>query len=109
MVTVADVSAPTPIQIYPLPDQIAGKVCAMYTRYGTLAAPPSRYHDLVDLVLITLNCQIDAGELSRSVTRQSAIRGLQLPTELETPAPSWTGATRKRQPRPGRWAPSSGT
>ena len=64
----------------------------MYTRYGTLAAPSSRYHDLVDLVLITSNCQIDAGELSsRSLTRQSAIRGLQLPTELETPAQSWTG------------------
>ena len=90
VVTVADVSAPTPIQIHPLPDQIADKVCAMYTRYGTLAAPSSRYHDLVDLVLITANCQIDAAEPSRSLTRQSAIRGLQLPTQLKAPAPSWS-------------------
>lgn len=90
VITVDDVSAPTPIQIYPLPDQIADKVCAMYTRYGALAAPSSRYHDLVDLVLITSSCRIDAVELNRSLRRQSAIRGLELPTKLEPPAPSWT-------------------
>lgn len=90
VITVADVSAPPPIQIYPLPDQIADKVCAMYTRYGTLLSPSSRYHDLVHLVLITSNFQIDAGELNPSLTRQSVIRGMELPSELESPAPSWT-------------------
>lgn len=91
VITLADVSAPPPIQIYPVPDQIADKVCAMYTRYGTLAAPSGRFHDLVDLVLITSSCQIDAAELSRSLTQQAAIRDLQLPAELQPPGPAWTG------------------
>lgn len=90
VITVADVSAPPPVRIYPVPDQIADKVCAMYTRCGTLGAPSSRYHDLVDLVLITTNLRFDAGELSKSLTRQAAIRGLRLPSTLEPPAPAWT-------------------
>jgi hypothetical protein len=91
VITLADVSTPPPIQIYPVPDQIADKVCAMYTRYGTLAAPSGRFHDLVDLMLITSSCQIDAAELSRSLTQQAAIRDLQLPAELQPPGPAWTG------------------
>lgn len=89
MITVPDVSAPPPVQVYPLPDQIADKVCAMYARYGTLGAPSSRYHDLVDLVLITASLKVDAGELSRSLERQSVIRDLQLPAALEPPAQAW--------------------
>jgi len=46
----------------------SGKVCAMYTRYGTHRTAPGRFHDLIDLVLITSSCQIDAAELSRSLT-----------------------------------------
>jgi predicted nucleotidyltransferase component of viral defense system len=38
--------------LYPLPDQIADKVCAMYGRYGATNMPSTRYRDLVDLVLI---------------------------------------------------------
>ena len=64
-----------------------------------------RYHDLVDLVLITSNCQIAPGELSRSLTRQSAIRGMELPAELESPAPSWTSGF----PRAAAQARSMGT
>lgn len=87
VVSVADVSLPTPIQVYPLPDQIADKVRAMYSRYGSMGAPSSRFHDLVDLVLIISSCRIDAGELRRSLARQSEIRSLQLPARLVPPAP----------------------
>ena len=90
VVSVGDVSLPTPIQVYPLPDQIADKVCAMYSRYGSMGAPSSRFHDLVDLVLIISSCRIDAGELRRSLARQSEIRSLQLTAKLVPPAPSWT-------------------
>jgi hypothetical protein len=54
-------------------------------------AAPGRFHDLVDLVLITSSCQIDAAELIRSLTQQAAIRDLQLPAELQPPGPAWTG------------------
>jgi hypothetical protein len=46
--------------LYPLPDQIADKVCAMYGRYGATNMPSTRYRDLVDLLLIATTNELDA-------------------------------------------------
>lgn len=45
-------------RLYPLADQIADKVAAMYETHGT--APSNRYRDLVDLILLTGLDGIDA-------------------------------------------------
>lgn len=40
-------------------------------------------------VLPASTVRLDASELRRSLTRQATIRGMELPAELESPAPSW--------------------
>lgn len=76
--------------LYPLPDQVADKVCAMYERHGpTATTPSSRYRDLVDLVLIVSNFELDATQTVTALTAESRRRSLLLPARLETPDPTW--------------------
>lgn len=43
--------------VYPLTDQVADKVCAMYEFHGEMSSPSSRYRDLIDLALIVSTCE----------------------------------------------------
>ena len=80
--------------LYPLPDQVADKVCAMYERYGRAAAPSSRYRDLVDLVLIVVNLELDAGSTVTALTAEALRRGMSLPARLGVPGPEWVAGYR---------------
>lgn len=75
--------------LYPLPDQVADKVCAMYEGYGQAGSPSSRFRDLVDLVLIVSTCQLDAAQLVAALRAESARRGLTLPVSMVAPGPAW--------------------
>lgn len=81
--------------LYPLPDQVADKVCAMYERHGRTATPSSRFRDLVDLVLIVSNFELDAAQTIRALTAESRRRDLALPARLETPDPTWLDGYRE--------------
>lgn len=72
--------------LYPLPAQIADKVCAMYGRYGRDGGPSTRYHDLVDLVLIISAWRFPADVLARGLSQESERRGLVLPAAMSVPS-----------------------
>lgn len=81
--------------LYPLTDQIADKVCAMYelTRGGN---PSGRYRDLVDLILLTDEFELDAAALVAAIQAQRVHRTrMVLPNALQAPAAAWaTGYAR---------------
>lgn len=88
LVQVPQVMPPPPMLVYPLADQIADKLAAMYETHPS--GPSSRYRDLVDLVLITLDHQsIDTHELHRALTTQQAQRNVTIPTPLTPPGEHW--------------------
>jgi hypothetical protein len=86
---------PPQISLYPLPDQIADKVCAMYGTYRRTNEVSSRYHDLVDLALIISTTVVD-GAATRIALREEAARrtGLALPERMTSPGPSWEAGYR---------------
>jgi hypothetical protein len=75
--------------LYPLPDQVCDKVCAMYQRRGDSGRVSSRYRDLVDLVLITGHLCLDAAATVAAVREQSRQRHIDLPSRLVPPGPEW--------------------
>lgn len=77
------------VVVYPLTDQVADKICAMYERHGEAQAPSSRYRDLIDLALIVSTCSLDAEPLSRALQSESLRRMLQLPERVITPSNQW--------------------
>ena len=88
--------APMPkFALYPLPQQVSDKVCAMYEQYGDLQQPSTRYHDLVDLTLIVTAWTLDAALTRTALQREAARRTLTLPTTLTMPAPTWTAGYAK--------------
>ena len=78
------------VVVYPLTDQVADKVCAMYELHGDLQNPSSRYRDLVDLALIISTCEFDAVPVSRALHSESRRRRMQLPVEMVSPGPQWS-------------------
>lgn len=77
------------VVVYPLTDQVADKVCAMYELYGELESPSSRYRDLIDLALIVSTCEFEAEPLSQALQSESKRRGMQLPEQMVSPGPQW--------------------
>lgn len=75
--------------VYPLTDQIADKVCAMYGRYGLSQGPSSRYRDVLDLVLIVSTSEFDGRQLSLAIASESRRRDVALPRSMEAPGPNW--------------------
>jgi hypothetical protein len=76
--------------LYPLADQVADKVSAMYERHGEAAS--NRWRDLADLVLlVSENDELDAAQLSAALTvRQRVARSpLTLPAAMGIPGPEW--------------------
>ena len=76
-------------RLYPLVDQIADKVAAMYETHG--GEPSNRYRDLVDLVLLTGLEKLDAALLNAALqARQRFSRSpLALPSKLTSPGTTW--------------------
>lgn len=90
IVVMEDLAAMPEFALYPLPAQIADKVCAMYGKYGSNGGPSSRYHDLVDLVLIISAWRFAADVLARGLSQESERRGLDLPPAMSAPSSGWT-------------------
>lgn len=66
------------VVVYPLADQVADKVCAMYELYGDAQSPSTRYRDLVDLALIVSSCELEADAVLRSLRSESRRRQMHL-------------------------------
>ncbi len=96
IIDIDDISGPPMIQLCAMSDQIADKVCAMYSTYGTQQQPSSRYRDLVDLVLIVQSTHINAADTRAAMAQQARVRKITLPQAMRSPAPSWTNAYRQQ-------------
>lgn len=80
-------------RVYPIPDHIADKVCAlheMHPRTEGPAQPSTRYRDLVDLATIARNMKVDAGAVQIAIRSEASRRHLTLPDSLTIPStPGW--------------------
>ncbi|MDQ3578789.1 MAG: nucleotidyl transferase AbiEii/AbiGii toxin family protein [Actinomycetota bacterium] len=79
------------IQLYPVIDHIADKICAMYEWH--LSGPSSRFRDLADLVLMALREELDGAELhfalhSEATRRQRRGTTIILPAVFTVPDPN---------------------
>lgn len=70
---------------YPLVDHVADKVVAIFDRYGSTAAPSTRYKDLVDLVAIATGASVEAAAQMRALTSEAGRRGVVLPSSFDVP------------------------
>ena len=77
------------VVVYPLPDQVADKVCAMYERHGDTGNQSSRFRDLVDLALIVSRCELDGRLTSVAVASEKRRRRMDLPVAMISPGPQW--------------------
>ncbi len=75
--------------VYPLPDQVADKVCAMFQLYGESRSPSSRYRDLHDLALIVSTCEVDGHLLALAIASEARRRNMTLPTAMQSPGRDW--------------------
>lgn len=91
VVEIDDVAALPQFSCYPLADQIADKVAAMYERHGPDGSTPStRWRDLVDLLLLTREFVFDAGQTLAALEIQRVRRmSLELPRAIRSPGPEW--------------------
>jgi hypothetical protein len=81
-----------PYRLYPLPEQIADKVCASLTVYD--GKPSSREKDLVDLVVIALTQTVGADATSTAIRHEARMRRLILPDTFILPK-TWGAAYAK--------------
>ncbi len=92
-----------PVRLYPLENQMADKICAMYEVHNGRAS--TRYRDLYDLAVMADRGVIDAPSLIDAVREQQVRRSLSVPRPLMPPSPTWPSeydrAVRKMA-RPGR-------
>jgi predicted nucleotidyltransferase component of viral defense system len=80
--------------LYSLADQIADKLCAMYEVHRD-GKPSTRYHDLVDLVLIVTSGRgIDAASTAAALQAEARHRDLDLPAPLNSPGRQWPAGYR---------------
>lgn len=77
--------------VYPLTDQVADKVCAMFELYGQSQSPSSRYRDLLDLALIVSTSELDGRQLSLAVASETRRRKVSMPAAMQSPGPNWPG------------------
>lgn len=89
VIDIDDVSPLPEFLLYPLEDQVADKICAMFGRYGTVGSPSTRFHDLVDLVLITRGLSVDATGTRAAIESEQHRRGVTVPGDVPSPGPTW--------------------
>lgn len=75
--------------VYPLPDQVADKVCAMFELHGANQSPSSRYRDLLDLTLIVSTSELDGRQLALAIASETRRRKVNMPAAMQSPGPSW--------------------
>lgn len=78
-----------PVQLYPVVDHIADKVCATETLYGGF--PSSRARDLVDLVVLARTHRVDISALRVAIASERQHRGLPHLPIFEVPEGFSTG------------------
>jgi len=81
-----------PYRLYPLPEQIADKVCATLADHN--GRPSSREKDLVDLVIIALTQTVDADQTSAAIQHEARMRRIALPERFTLPT-TWGAAYTK--------------
>lgn len=92
------------VRLYPVENQIADKLCALYARYGSGSS--TRYRDLYDLALIVDQLPFDRATLTDALGVQQRVRRITLPGTLGEPAPGWAAAYDKQLSRtPGARPP----
>jgi hypothetical protein len=75
---------------YPLVDHVADKVAATFARYGSIAAPSTRYKDLVDLVAIATSSSVGADAQRAALMSEFARRDVTMPRRIAVPdRPLW--------------------
>lgn len=75
--------------VYPLPDQLADKLCAIMERQPG-GWPSSRMKDLVDVVFYATNISLSLDSLARSIRCECSKRDMVVPERFEAPG-SWAG------------------
>ncbi len=75
------------VRLYPVENQIADKVCAMYDTYS--GQPSTRYRDLYDLAVLADNETPDADALAAAFAAQESTRRLALPSRMIPPTADW--------------------
>ncbi|QGU06163.1 hypothetical protein COCCU_00975 [Corynebacterium occultum] len=75
------------IRSYPIENQVADKVCAMYKIHDLGVS--TRYRDLYDIALIALSLEVKGEELAQALRAQEKIRGISLPQAMHLPGPKW--------------------
>ncbi|MBF6102181.1 nucleotidyl transferase AbiEii/AbiGii toxin family protein [Nocardia cyriacigeorgica] len=89
-IDIEDVQPPPEFACYPLIDQIADKLAAMYEYHGEERAPSTRWRDLADLLLIISTSRFDAAALHMALNHQRQHRAaLALPSAIHLPGPLW--------------------
>lgn len=91
--TIPDVAPAPHLNLYPLEDQVADKILALYDRYGTQRRPSSRFRDLADLLVIVTDDRrdrVDPSLLTLAVRRGARARGTALPRRFVSPGDAWT-------------------
>lgn len=82
--------------LYPLAEQVADKVCAMYSRYGQDRNQSStRYRDLVDLAIIVTHQELHAVRVAEALRDEAKRRDLDLPDRLTAPSSQWHAGYRQ--------------
>jgi hypothetical protein len=70
---------------YPLVDHIADKIAAILQHYGGIAAPSTRYKDLVDLVAIVTEASVEAAAQLVALRSEAERREIRLPRSFDVP------------------------
>jgi hypothetical protein len=81
---VSDLNDWPEIQLYPIVDHVADKICAMIERHGPHGHGSTRFRDLVDLILIIRREEIDGIQL-HAVLRAEVDRRRRKGTNIELP------------------------
>lgn len=89
IVALEELSELPPFALYPLPAQVADKVCATFARYQGGTRPSTRFRDLVDIVIIATTHSIDAGSLAQAVSAEARRRSMVLPERFSLPSEQW--------------------
>lgn len=78
------------VRLYPVENQIADKIGAMYSKYGGGAAASTRYHDLYDIALLADRVDVGPDALRAALlAKERRMGGARLPHRLVAPSPEW--------------------
>ncbi|MFD4456994.1 nucleotidyl transferase AbiEii/AbiGii toxin family protein [Nocardia sp. NPDC058480] len=88
LVDTADFPEDPEVQLYPVADQIADKICGIYETHPSGAS--GRFRDLVDLLLIAEYLPIDLGTAVDALEQERVLRAItDLPATITAPSTDW--------------------